>query len=86
MARRMTPTGQTKLVHARMMLKNGHDQKHQKYSVIGKDCSICIHSQTQKAGKGYAIVCTKGITVPAKDCAEFKDARKPRTLPPIMEP
>jgi len=86
MARNFTPTGSAKLALAQMMLKKGHDSKHHKPLAIGKDCSICIHSQTQKAGKGWAIICTKGITVEAKKCEEFKDARKPRTLPPIMEP
>ena len=86
MPRNFTPSGRTKLIHAKTMLQAGHDSKHQKPAAIGKDCSICIHSQTQKAGKGYAIVCTKGITLDAKACPEFKDARKPRTLPPIMEP
>lgn len=43
----------------------------------GADCSYCRHSQTQKAGKGYSIICTLGRSEDAKDCPQFTDSRKP---------
>ena len=85
MPRKFTPSGQTKLIHAKALLKNGHNAKHQKYTLIGRDCSICQHAQTKKAGKGWSLICTLGMKEPAPKCPAFKDARKPRQLPRLGE-
>lgn len=41
------------------------------------NCSMCRNAQTQIAGKGFALICTKGLTGEAFDCPEFWGARKP---------
>ena len=71
-----TPEHEAKLKTSRAKFVATTGTIFRKFAKIGQDCTVCKNAQTQKAGKGWTIICTLGRKEEAKDCPEFKDARK----------